>query len=99
MKKVSRLFPSTSASVTHRVSEDEFGQALGVQQAFGGVARVTGPIWATAVYQAAGAEVPFFIAAGIVSLAIVLTFRVSEPAEPVTAEAVAREEPVPLKAR
>ncbi len=93
------LFPSTSASVTHRVSEHEFGQTLGVQQAFGGVARVAGPIWATAVYQGFGARVPFFIAAGIVAIAVILTFLVKPPVEPVTPDEVLREEPVPLKAR
>ncbi len=93
------LFPATSASVTHRVSESEFGQALGVQQAFGGVARVAGPIWATAVYQGFGVEMPFFIAAGIVAVAVLLTFLVKPPAQPVTPEEVLQEEPVPLKAR
>jgi len=93
------LFPSTSASVTHRVSDEEFGQALGVQQAFGGIARVVGPVWATAVYQTAGAEVPFYVAAGIVLIAVLLTFLVREPRIPVTAEEVTREEPLPLKPR
>ena len=93
------LFPSTSASVTHRISEHEFGQTLGVQQAFGGIARVAGPIWATAVYQGLGEKVPFVIAAGIISVAVVLTFMVKAPAEPVTPEEVRQEEPVPLKAR
>jgi MFS family permease len=93
------LFPATSASVTHRVSEHEFGQTLGVQQAFGGIARVAGPIWATAVYQGFGARVPFVIAAGVVAVAVMLTFLVKEPAEPVTPEEVKQEEPVPLKAR
>jgi len=93
------LFPATSASVTHRVSEHEFGQTLGVQQAFGGIARVAGPIWATAVYQGFGAQVPFVVAAGVVGVAVLLTFLVREPAEPVTLEEVKKEEPVPLKAR
>jgi MFS family permease len=93
------LFPTTSASVTHRVSDSEFGQALGVQQAFGGIARVTGPIWATAVYQGFGAEMPFFIASGIVAVAALLTFLVKPPAERVTPDEVLQEEPVPLRAR
>jgi len=92
------LFPTVAASVTHRVSENEFGQTLGVQQAFGGVARVIGPIWATAVFQGVGAEVPFFVAAGIVALAVVLTFMVREHPGGITAEEVRREEPVLLKA-
>jgi predicted MFS family arabinose efflux permease len=93
------LFPTTSASVTHRVADTEFGQTLGVQQAFGGVARVAGPIWATAVFQVAGTKVPFFIGAGIVAVAVILTMRVKEPTSPLTVAEVKQEEPIPLKAR
>lgn len=93
------LFPAVAASVTHRVSDDEFGQSLGVQQAFGGVARVIGPIWATAVFQGVGARVPFIISAGVVAVAVLLTFLVREQHHAVTADAVTREEPIPLQAR
>jgi MFS family permease len=92
------LFPAVAASVTHRVSDSEFGQSLGVQQAFGGVARVIGPIWATAVYQGVGAEVPFVIASGIVAVSVVLTFLVHEHPDGVTPAEVKQQEPIPLKA-
>ena len=70
------LFPATSALVTHRAPKAELGQVLGVQQAFGGVARVAAPIFATAVFQAAGPTVPFYLASGIVAIATLLAFRV-----------------------
>lgn len=70
------LFPATSALVTHRAPKAELGQVLGVQQAFGGVARVTAPIVATAVFQGAGPTVPFFLASAIVAIASVLAFRI-----------------------
>ncbi|HEX9727691.1 MAG TPA: MFS transporter [Gemmatimonadales bacterium] len=74
------LFPSVTALVTHLVADRDRGQALGVQQTFGGVSRVVAPIWSTAVFQAFGARVPFWVAAGIVALVVVLALRVGEPA-------------------
>ncbi|MSR05732.1 MAG: MFS transporter [Gemmatimonadetes bacterium] len=70
------LFPATSALVTHRAPKAELGQVLGVQQAFGGVARVVAPIWATAMFQLAGPSVPFIVASGIVAVVSVLAFGV-----------------------
>jgi len=61
------LFPATSAQVTHRTSAEEMGQTLGVQQAFGGVARVVGPIWGAGAFQALGRVVPFFASSGLVA--------------------------------
>ncbi len=70
------LFPATSALITHRVPRHQLGQTLGVQQAFGGVARVIAPIWATAAFQGLGTSVPFYIAGGVVALVTVLAFQV-----------------------
>ena len=70
------LFPSVSALVSHRTDKSEIGQMLGVQQQFGGVARVAAPLWATAAYQALGISMPFFIAAGVVGFVGFLTFGV-----------------------
>ncbi len=74
------LFPSVSALVTHRVPRYEFGQTLGVQQTFGGMSRVIGPIWATAAFQALGEHVPFYLAAGVVMLVVFLTLRIDPAA-------------------
>jgi hypothetical protein len=75
------LFPSVSALVSHRAPRSELGQTLGVQQSFGGVARVIAPLWATAVFQF-GMTLPFFIASGVLALATLLAFSV-KPAVPV----------------
>ncbi len=72
------LFPNVSALTTHRAREGELGQTLGVQQSFGGMARVLAPVWATAAFQGFGPDVPFFIAAGVVAVVTVLAFRVRE---------------------
>jgi multidrug resistance protein len=70
------LFPSVSAMVSHRAPRHEMGQTLGVQQAFGGVARVVAPIWSTLVYQGLGVSVPFFLASGVVAFVTLLAFSV-----------------------
>ena len=70
------LFPATSALVTHRAPKQELGQVLGVQQAFGAVARVIAPIWATAAFQTLGVGVPFYIAGLVVAVVGLLAFGV-----------------------
>lgn len=70
------LFPAVTALVSHESDPKELGQTMGVQQAFGGVARVAGPMWSTPVFQLLGPSVPFLFAAGIVAAASVLAFRV-----------------------
>ena len=38
---------------------------MGVQQAFGGIARMVGPLWAGAVFQGIGIRYPFWISAAL----------------------------------
>jgi predicted MFS family arabinose efflux permease len=59
------LFPTTTSLVSRRAPADQTGLVLGVQQLFGGVARMIGPIWAGAVFQQVGIRSPFWIAAGV----------------------------------
>jgi MFS family permease len=59
------LFPSTTSILSHRAQAERVGLVLGVQQSFGGVARMIGPLWAGAVFQHLGIAVPFWIAAGL----------------------------------
>jgi MFS family permease len=73
------LFPATTALVTHEAPERERGQVLGVQQAFGGIARVIAPIWATAAFQGLGPAVPFYVAAGVVGIVVLLAFQLEAP--------------------
>lgn len=75
------LFPATSALVTHRAPKEELGQVLGVQQAFGAMARIIAPIWATAAFQALGVGVPFYIAGVVVAVVGLLAFGVRPAAE------------------
>jgi predicted MFS family arabinose efflux permease len=59
------LFPTTTSLVSRRAPANQTGLVLGVQQSFGGVARMIGPLWAGAVFQQVGIRSPFFIAAGV----------------------------------
>lgn len=76
------LFPSVSALVTRLAPKSELGQVLGVQQSFGGVARVFAPIWATAVFQGIGIATPFFVSAAVVGLVTFLALSVPTRVEP-----------------
>ena len=81
------LFPAVTALVSHESDPKELGQTMGVQQAFGGIARVAGPMWSTPVFQLLGPSYPFLIAAGIVGVTSSLAFRV--PSRPRVTDAVA----------
>ncbi|MDH4044239.1 MAG: MFS transporter, partial [Gemmatimonadota bacterium] len=74
------LFPATSALVTQLAPDAERGQVLGVQQTFGGVARVIAPIWATAAFQTLGVAVPFYIAGAVVGVVLIMALRVKSTA-------------------
>jgi MFS family permease len=73
------LFPATTALVTHEAPDHERGQVLGVQQTFGGVARVIAPIGATAAFQGMGVDVPFYLAAAVIGVVVLLAYQVPEP--------------------
>jgi MFS family permease len=70
------LFPSVTALSSHQSEARELGQMMGVQQAFGGIARVAAPVVSTWLYQHLGPRDPFFAAATIMLLVTLLAFRV-----------------------
>ncbi|HXV61451.1 MAG TPA: MFS transporter [Vicinamibacteria bacterium] len=70
------LFPATSALLSQRCQKSELGQVMGVQQAFGGLARIFGPIWAGAAFGRFGPGVPFEVAGVVVFLVSLLAARV-----------------------
>ncbi len=87
------LFPATTSLVSHRAPDDQTGLFLGVQQSFGGVSRMIGPLWGGAAFQHLGITVPFFIAAGLMVLVRLFSAVVKPEEEPEPAAAVA--EPLP----
>ena len=62
------LFPATTSMVSAHAPKGQTGMLLGVQQAFGGVSRMIGPLWAGATFQHLGIRWPFWIAAGLMLL-------------------------------
>jgi MFS family permease len=75
------LFPATTSLVTRFASRQELGATMGVQQAFGGVARLIGPLWAGAAFEYLGAGAPFWISAALAlaTLAFAGGMRASDP--------------------
>ncbi len=72
------LFPATSALLSQRCDPKQLGQVMGVQQAFGAVARILGPIWAGAAFERLGPGVPFYVAGIVVFVVALLTTRVRD---------------------
>lgn len=85
------LFPATTALVSRYADRSEYGQTMGVQQTFGGVARMLGPLWAGALYQV-GIRYPFWVGAALMLAVSFLTRQLKDERDahrPVPAEAAA----------
>lgn len=92
------LFPATTSLVSHRSPDEQTGLYLGVQQSFGGVARMLGPLWAGAAFQHLGIAIPFYLCAGLmVAVRLFATVVQEEPEDesgtPAEAEPVLPAEP------
>jgi|SRR6185312_14083483 len=72
------LFPATTARLSHFTSRQEMGQTMGVQQSFGSVARMVGPVFAGRVYEI-DPRYPFWAAALLMLGASFLTTRQRAP--------------------
>ncbi len=70
------LFPSVTALNSHESDPAALGQTMGVQQAFGSVARIAGPLWATPAFQLLGRAAPFLLAAAVMASVNVLAWKV-----------------------
>lgn len=71
------LFPTTTSMLSQRYNAAETGQAMGVQQAFGGVARLIGPLWSTAAFEHLGMISPFLIAGTLMVAVCLHTLRIT----------------------
>ncbi len=73
------------------IPNHERGLYMGVQQTFGGVARVIGPIWAGFAFDYLGKGVPFFTGAALAGATILLGVGIEHhiPAHGVAAKAAA----------
>ncbi len=71
------LFPATTALVSRRANRSETGQTMGVQQSFGSIARLIGPVCAGAIFEA-DIRYPFWAAAALMLGTSFLTSRLRE---------------------
>jgi len=82
------LFPCTTSLISRYADPDHVGQTMGVQQAFGGMSRLVGPVWAGAAFQQLGEPTPFWLGGAIVLLTALASLRLhpgeapKEPARP-----------------
>jgi predicted MFS family arabinose efflux permease len=89
------LFPATTSLVSRFAERHEIGATMGVQQAYGGVARLLGPIGAGAAFQYLGVGSPFWISAALAAATFVFALGLEPPPKPRTLEAPAPGEPTP----
>jgi multidrug resistance protein len=59
-------FPCVTAMLSRVIAQHERGLYMGVQQTFGGIARVIAPIWAGFAFDQLGVGVPFWTSAALV---------------------------------
>ena len=88
------LFPATTALLSRRTSREEIGQTMGVQQSFGSMARLVGPVCAGAIYEI-DPRYPFWAAATLMLCTSFLTTRQRAP----EARPMATVEPAPEPGR
>jgi MFS family permease len=65
-------FPCVTALLSRVIDPAERGVTMGVQQSFGGAARVLGPLWAGFAWDHLGTPYPFWTSAGLVFLTLLL---------------------------
>jgi MFS family permease len=65
-------FPCLTSLLSRIIERHERGLYMGVQQTFGGIARVAGPLWAGWAYDHLGVGVPFWSAAVVVAGTLLL---------------------------
>ncbi|MGI8508095.1 MAG: MFS transporter, partial [Gemmatimonadaceae bacterium] len=72
-------FPCVTSLLSRVINRNERGVYMGVQQTFGGVARVIIPLWAGFAYDRFGHGVPFWTSSALVLGVLVLGFGIDDP--------------------
>jgi len=67
-------FPCVTGMLSQVIPNHERGLYMGVQQTFGGLARVIGPIWAGFAFDYLGKGVPFYTGAALAASTILMGF-------------------------
>lgn len=71
-------FPCVTSMLSRHIASNERGLYMGVQQTFGGIGRVTIPLFAGYSYDRFGHNVPFFTSAALVIAAMVIVLGVDD---------------------
>jgi len=71
-------FPCVTSLLSRVISSGERGLYMGVQQTFGGLARVLVPLWAGFSYDHFGRSVPMFTSAGLVLATIAIGYGIDD---------------------
>ncbi|HJQ10801.1 MAG TPA: MFS transporter [Gemmatimonadaceae bacterium] len=71
-------FPCVTSMLSRVISSRERGLYMGVQQTFGGLARVVVPLWAGFSYDHFGRAVPMFTSAGLVLATIAIGYGIDD---------------------
>jgi MFS family permease len=71
-------FPCVTSMLSRVISSRERGLYMGVQQTFGGLARVIVPLWAGFSYDHLGRAIPMFTSAGLVLATIALGYGIDD---------------------
>lgn len=66
------LFPANTSQISARAPQNAMGLTLGVQQAFGGLAQVTGPVVLGLAFKFLGAPTPFWVASAVLAMVFLL---------------------------
>ncbi len=75
-------FPCVTSLLSRVISRNERGLYMGVQQTFGGLARVIVPIFAGYTYDHFGHSIPFWVSAGLVMIGLFMSMGIADPRKP-----------------
>jgi MFS family permease len=75
-------FPCVTSMLSRVISRNERGLYMGVQQTFGGLARVIVPLFAGYTYDHFGHSIPFYVSAALVVIGFFVGMGIDDPRKP-----------------
>jgi multidrug resistance protein len=75
-------FPCVTSLLSRVISRNERGLYMGVQQTFGGLARVLVPLFAGYTYDHFGHSIPFWVSSGLVVIGLFVGMGIDDPRKP-----------------
>jgi multidrug resistance protein len=75
-------FPCVTSMLSRVISRNERGLYMGVQQTFGGLARVIVPLFAGYTYDHLGHSIPFLVSSGLVVVGLFVGLGIDDPRKP-----------------